>query len=110
MKAVAGENAVAVTDLAMRVCGGAAYRMDRDGLELFWTSLGYCHCNFTALDTLDSDRAEAWVRHLLRMEWNGPQHRTVMELEGVRRWVRPELEGYRPLFEAVEGQRIAMTW
>ena len=84
--------------------------VDRDGLEEFWTSPGYCHCNFTALDSLDAGKAEAWVRHLLRMDWEDPRHRPILELEGLRRWVRPELEGYRPLFQAVERQQIAMTW
>jgi ABC-type phosphate/phosphonate transport system substrate-binding protein len=81
-----------------------------DGLEVFWTSPGYCHCNFTALDRLEPERAEAWVRHLLAMDWEDPRHRPILELEGLRRWVRPELEGYRPLFEAVERQLVPMTW
>jgi phosphonate transport system substrate-binding protein len=75
-------------------------------LEAMWTSPPYCHCNFTALGTLDGERAGAWVSRLLDMDWNDPRHRPILELEGLRRWVRPELDGYRPLFEAVEEQRI----
>ncbi|MFC4494675.1 phosphate/phosphite/phosphonate ABC transporter substrate-binding protein [Streptomyces ovatisporus] len=81
-----------------------------DALQEFWTSPAYCHCNFTALDTLDADRAEAWTAHLLAMDWNDPGHRRILEMEGLKQWVRPELEGYDDLFEAVEEQRIPAHW
>jgi phosphonate transport system substrate-binding protein len=74
-------------------------------LEAFWESPPYAHCNFTALDALDEERGEAWVRRLLEMRYE--DNSEVMELEGVREWVRPELEGYAPLFAAVEEQGVA---
>ena len=80
------------------------------GVEAVWTSPEYCHCNFTALDSLDPARSDPWVEHLLAMSWDDPEQRAILELEGLRRWVRPELGGYRTLFEAVEEQRIPMTW
>jgi ABC-type phosphate/phosphonate transport system substrate-binding protein len=72
-------------------------------LEAFWESPGYCHCNFSALASQDRDRREAWTKHLLAMDWNHPIHRPILEMEGLRRWVRPELDGYAPLFEATGG-------
>jgi phosphonate transport system substrate-binding protein len=69
-------------------------------LETFWESPAYCHCNFSALESLDAGRREAWTAHLLAMDWDDPEHRTILAMEGLRRWVRPELEGYAPLFEA----------
>jgi phosphonate transport system substrate-binding protein len=74
-------------------------------LEAFWESPPYAHCNFTALDDLDEERGEAWVRRLLEMRYE--ENTEVMELEGVREWTRPELEGYAPLFAAVEEQGVA---
>jgi ABC-type phosphate/phosphonate transport system substrate-binding protein len=71
-------------------------------LEVVWESPGYCHCNFSALDSLDSGRREAWTAHLLAMDWDDPGHRAILEMEGLRRWVRPRLDGYQPLFEAVD--------
>jgi phosphonate transport system substrate-binding protein len=79
-------------------------------LEAFWESPPYCHCNFTALDTLPADRGDAWVSHLLRMSWEVPAHRRILELEGLMAWVRPQLDGYAPLFAAVEAQRIPLRW
>lgn len=39
-------------------------------LEVMWTSPPYCHCNFTALDSPEPSRAEAWVARLLEMDWD----------------------------------------
>jgi ABC-type phosphate/phosphonate transport system substrate-binding protein len=76
-------------------------------LEAFWTSPTYCHCNFSALVSLDPHRAAAWANHLLAMDWEQPEHRRILELEGLRRrWVWPELAGYADLFEAVEEQQV----
>jgi ABC-type phosphate/phosphonate transport system substrate-binding protein len=80
------------------------------GLTEFWRSSQYCHCNFTALPALPAERAEAFVSHLLAMEWANPDHRRILELEGLRRWVRPDLSGYASLFEAVREQGIPPTW
>lgn len=79
-------------------------------LEAFWQSPTYCHCNFTALEGLPEDRAERWVAHLLSMDWDNPEHRRILELEGLRRWVRPQLSGYTSLFEAVAEQEVPAQW
>ena len=79
-------------------------------LEAFWESPAYCHCNFTALDALDAERSDAWVSHLMQMRWEIPAHRRILELEGLKAWVRPQLEGYEPLFAAVKEQQIPLRW
>jgi phosphonate transport system substrate-binding protein len=83
-------------------------------LEAVWTSPAYFHCNFTALDHLPVKRAEPWVDHLLRMDWDVPEHRRILELEGLRRWVLADLDGngdgYASLFEAVAEQGVSDRW
>jgi phosphonate transport system substrate-binding protein len=79
-------------------------------LQPFWTSPPYSHCNFTALPVLDADRVDAWVSHLRAMSWEIPQHRRILELEGLREWVAPDLDGYRDVFAAVDEQGVAARW
>lgn len=79
-------------------------------LEAFWQSPTYCHCNFTALDSLPAQRSDPWVKHLLAMDWDNPAHRRILELEGLKRWVRPELDGYTSLIAAVHEQGISPQW
>jgi phosphonate transport system substrate-binding protein len=76
--------------------------VDRSKVKAIWTSPPYCHCNFTVLDERYGKDLEAWTEVLLQMDYNNPAHRSIMEMEGLKRWVRPELDGYKPLFEAVE--------
>ncbi len=79
-------------------------------LQAFWQSPTYCHCNFTALDSLPAERTDPWVRHLLAMDWEIPEQRRILELEGLRRWALPDLDGYASLFTAVDEQNISPRW
>jgi ABC-type phosphate/phosphonate transport system substrate-binding protein len=79
-------------------------------LEVAWQTEGYCHCMFTGLDTLPEQRYGPWRDNLLAMDWNTPEHRKILELEGLRQWVPPHLDGYKPLFAAVEEQGVDPRW
>jgi phosphonate transport system substrate-binding protein len=83
----------------------AAFRAERmpavAGLEVSWRSPTYCHCNFTALPSLDADLAQRWQDALLAMEHDDPQQRHAMDLEGVRRWMPGGREGYAALAAAM---------
>ena len=46
----------------------------------------------------------------MAMDWADPKHRRILELEGLRAWVGPEIDGYRDVFEAVDDQGISATW
>jgi len=81
-----------------------------DAFEVIWTSPEYCHCNFTALDTVPTDQLDRWVAHLLVMSWDDPAQRRILEMEGLKRWVRPELDGYQSLFAAMDAQGVAHGW
>jgi phosphonate transport system substrate-binding protein len=88
-------------------------RVDNRLLRAIWTSPGYCHCNFTALDSFAEDRGRHWTQSLLAMRYDQPRWRELMDLEGLRSWIRadPEvLEGYRVLLDAVEQQSLTGPW
>jgi phosphonate transport system substrate-binding protein len=78
--------------------------------EEFWSSPEYSHCTFTAMPTLSDERAEPWLANLLAMDWEVAEHRAILELEGLRAWVRPKLEGYASLTAAVAEQGISSRW
>jgi ABC-type phosphate/phosphonate transport system substrate-binding protein len=78
--------------------------------EAFWMSPTYSHCNFTALPRLPEERTGPWLDLLLAMDWDNPEHRPILEMEGLRKWVPPHLDGYASLFEAVEEQGISPRW
>lgn len=87
--------------------------IDRDLIRVVWTSPGYCHCNFTALDTFPEDVGRRWTQALQAMRFEDPCWRPLMEMEGLRQWlaVTPEiLEGYQVLLTAADQQGLTKKW
>jgi phosphonate transport system substrate-binding protein len=74
-------------------------------LELAWRSPTYYHCNFTVLPSFDDERARRWQSALLAMSYDDPSMRQAMALEGVRRWLPGDREGYTSLVAAMEAER-----
>lgn len=66
-----------------------------------WTSPSYSHCNFTALPDFDAALAARWTAALLRMDYNHPKWRRLMDLEGLTAWESGRKDGYAALTEAL---------
>jgi phosphonate transport system substrate-binding protein len=82
-----------------------AQRLVPEGaLTEIWTSPPYNHCMFTARPDLDPDLERRFAAALFGMSYDNPSHRTVLEAEGLRRWVAPQLEGYQALRDAAMRQ------
>jgi phosphonate transport system substrate-binding protein len=67
-----------------------------------WTSPPYSHCNFTALADLDAAMAQSFVSTLLRMDYGNPEHKLILDMEGLKRWVTGERIGYESVFKAAD--------
>ena len=78
-----------------------AQRLVPEGsLTEIWTSPPYNHCMFTARPELDLALEQRFAQALYGMSYDNPSHRTVLEAEGLRRWVSPQLDGYQALRDA----------
>jgi len=75
----------------------AAGRIDPQKLRIFWTSPGYCHCNFTARADFPPELAARFTQVILAMDYQKPEQKRIMDLEGLTRWVPGRTEGYREL-------------
>jgi ABC-type phosphate/phosphonate transport system substrate-binding protein len=75
--------------------------VDPNAIAAFWTTPGYCHCNFTALPDFDPGRARAWSAALLAMDRADPRWRPAMDLEGVTRWRPGQKAGYEVVMAAL---------
>jgi ABC-type phosphate/phosphonate transport system substrate-binding protein len=69
-------------------------------LTEIWTSPPFNHCMFTSRPDLDTSRQTAFAEALAGMNFDNPVHRPVLEAEGLRKWMPPQLDGYRSLREA----------
>lgn len=75
----------------------AAGRIDPQKLRIFWTSPGYCHCNFTAHADFPAELAQRFTHTILAMDYQQPEQKRIMDLEGLTRWVPGRTEGYQEL-------------
>jgi phosphonate transport system substrate-binding protein len=73
-------------------------------LEIAWRSPTYYHCNFTAMPSFDPANARRWSDALLAMSYDDPTLRPAMDLEGVKRWLPADRDGYRTLEQAMREQ------
>lgn len=73
-------------------------------LHEIWSSPAYNHCMFTARPDLDREREHQFAEALSAMSYDNPNHRAILDAEGLQRWLPPHLDGYAALREAAELQ------
>jgi phosphonate transport system substrate-binding protein len=82
-----------------------AERLAPEGaLVEIWTSEPFNHCMFTARPGLDPELSRRFAEALDGMSYENPAHRPVLEAEGLKRWVKPHLDGYASLKAAAGRQ------
>jgi ABC-type phosphate/phosphonate transport system substrate-binding protein len=74
------------------------------GLREIWSSPTYNHCMFTARPDLSPEQERRFVEALLAMSYDNPVHRSILEAEGLKRWLTPHLDGYGDLRQAAAQQ------
>ncbi|MFM8981070.1 MAG: phosphate/phosphite/phosphonate ABC transporter substrate-binding protein [Planctomycetia bacterium] len=80
----------------------AAGRVDPGRVEVLWTTPPFDHCMFDALATLPARKREGFARALFAMRWEVPEHRRLLELEGLKQWMPAREEGYASLHAALQ--------
>jgi ABC-type phosphate/phosphonate transport system substrate-binding protein len=64
------------------------------------------HCVFTVRADFEPEREAKWLEALFSMSYENPDHRRMMEMEGLRQWLPGRTSGFGPLQEAVERQKF----
>ena len=73
-------------------------------LSEIWTSPAYHHCMFTARPDLDLALERRFADALSVMSYDNPVHRSVLDAEGLQRWLPPHVDGYDALRQAAARQ------
>jgi ABC-type phosphate/phosphonate transport system substrate-binding protein len=74
------------------------------GLREIWSSPAYNHCMFTARPDLDPERERRFAEALSAMSYDNPEHRAILDAEGLKRWLPPHVDGYVALRQAAAEQ------
>ncbi|HTK31984.1 MAG TPA: PhnD/SsuA/transferrin family substrate-binding protein [Candidatus Saccharimonadaceae bacterium] len=75
---------------------------DPDRVRVLTTTPAFDHCNFTVTTASDRRAIDAWTRVLLAMDYANPDHREMMDLEGLKAWLPGRTSGYADLTSATE--------
>ncbi len=77
---------------------------DPNKLMSIATTEPFDHCNFTVLESFSRNDEQRWLDVLFRMSYANPQHREMMDMEGLKAWLPGRTSGYVPLEQAVREQ------
>jgi ABC-type phosphate/phosphonate transport system substrate-binding protein len=79
---------------------------DPDRLSVLATTDPFDHCVFTVAEGFPPQREARWLEALFAMDYEDPQHREMMDLEGLTAWLPGRTTGFGPLSDAVARQRF----
>ncbi|MCA9223337.1 MAG: PhnD/SsuA/transferrin family substrate-binding protein, partial [Planctomycetales bacterium] len=71
-----------------------------DELRILATTDKFDHCVFTVRDDFPPDKEQQWLEVLFSMSYDNPQHREMMDLEGLKQWLPGRTSGFDALAEA----------
>jgi ABC-type phosphate/phosphonate transport system substrate-binding protein len=74
------------------------------GLREIWSSPTYNHCMFTARPELSLEQEHRFAEALSAMSYDNPDHRPILDAEGLKRWLPPHVDGYDALRLAASEQ------
>jgi phosphonate transport system substrate-binding protein len=83
----------------------AAGKVDTNLIDTLYVTPGFDHCMFDAMPKADKKKLEAFKKGLFAMKWENPEHRRILELEGLKQWMPPREEGYESLKAALTEQK-----
>jgi ABC-type phosphate/phosphonate transport system substrate-binding protein len=59
---------------------------------------------FTARPDFDLEQEQRFAKALSAMSYDNPVHRSILDAEGLQRWLTPHLDGYAALRQAAAQQ------
>jgi ABC-type phosphate/phosphonate transport system substrate-binding protein len=80
--------------------------IDADQFEIKASTERFDHCVFTVGADFSADSERRWLDALFAMRYDNPEHRQMMDLEGLKSWLPGRTTGFAALTAAVEAERI----
>ena len=80
--------------------------IDPTRFRVIATTDQFDHCVFTIHESVSDERIGPWLETLFTMSYANPDHREMMDMEGLKEWLPGRTSGFGPLTEAVERQQF----
>ena len=76
--------------------------LDENQVKILSKTDSFDHCIFSGHPELDVARFEKFIEVLHKMDYNNPDHKEMMDMEGLKEWVSGRTSGFKQLTEANE--------
>ncbi len=76
--------------------------LDKNATTVVVTTPEYDHCIFTASPNLSDEKIKAFETCMLKMDYNDPDHKEIMDMEGLKQWLPGRTSGFAQVTEANE--------
>lgn len=76
--------------------------IDTGILEIVHTTTLYDHCIFTIRENFSNDLLAAFEDGLAKMNYENPEHKEMMDLEGLKKWVPGRTNFYKQLRDSIK--------
>ena len=80
--------------------------VDPNRYRVLATTDRFDHCVFTVRNDLPETSERSWLETLYSMTYDNPDHREMMDMEGLKAWLPGRTTGFGALSEAVERQKF----
>ena len=77
---------------------------DPSQIVVLATTPPFDHCVFAIRENFDADLEKHWLTVLFKMDYSNPNHKEMMDLEGLKRWEEGRTTGFGQLTEATARQ------
>lgn len=74
--------------------------VDQNQLIALDRTPNFDHCIFSVAEGFPKDRLEQWSKVLMEMDYSVPEHKTIMDMEGLKRWMPGRREGFAQITAA----------
>lgn len=78
--------------------------LDPARYKVLATTQRFDHCVFAVKQGFDPEIEQPWLATLMSMSYDNPDHREMMDLEGLKEWLPGRTIGFAALTEAVKAQ------
>lgn len=80
--------------------------IDASSFRVLASTERFDHCVFTVGEGFEPGREADWLEVLYSMSYDNPDHREMMDMEGLKEWLPGRTTGFGPLSEAIQQQHF----
>lgn len=80
--------------------------LDPEAFAILATTDRFDHCVFTVRQDFPVGMEASWLEVLYSMSYQNPEHREMMDMEGLKAWLPGRTTGFGPLADAVRSERF----